>query len=340
MGIGRFIKEKSLSIVCFVTIFVVVNLFLFCLTSFKNNLGDLIYIDFIITAIYLVFIFMKYSKSKKAYGDLYKLMDDNKEIAINDINGESLEEEIMTYIIRSQEYDKYKNIKLYEENLRDMEEYISKWVHEIKIPISALNIISERIEDEDIGLSVKNEVEKINFLVNSVMYGSRSTASAEDIFIKEEILKDIVKQSIKNNAFFLIKNNIEIEIEDLSYNIYTDKKWLSYILDQIINNSIKYIRELGKLQFYAKDEGKYVELYIKDNGIGIAKEDIDRVFNKGFTGTNGRNTVYKSTGMGLYFSKKIIEMLEHKIEVESIQGEFTVFKIRFYKISDYLKSLT
>lgn len=221
-----------------------------------------------------------------------------------------------------------------------MEEYISKWVHEIKIPISALNIISERIEDEDIGHSVKNEVEKINFLVNSVMYGSRSTASAEDIFIKEEILQDIVKQSVKNNAFFLIKNNIEIEIKDLNYNIYTDKKWLAYILDQIINNSIKYIKGQGKIQFYAKNKEKYVELYIKDNGIGIAKEDIDRVFNKGFTGTNGRNTTYKSTGMGLYFSKKIIARLEHKIEVESIQGEYTILKIRFYKISDYLKNLT
>lgn len=340
MNTGRFIKEKLLNIICFITVFIVLNLFLFCLTSFKNNLKDLIYVDFIITSIYLVFLFMEYSKWKKVYREVYKLMNDNKEILINDINGESLEEEIMSYIIRSKDYNKYKSIKLYEENLSDMEEYISKWVHEIKIPISALNIISERIEDEDIGHSVKNEVEKINFLVNSVMYGSRSTASAEDIFVKEEILQDIVKQSVKNNAFFLIKNNIEIEIKDLNYNIYTDKKWLAYILDQIINNSIKYIKGQGKIEFYAKNKEKYVELYIKDNGIGIAKEDIDRVFNKGFTGTNGRNTTYKSTGMGLYFSKKIIDRLEHKIEVESIQGEYTIFKIRFYKISDYLKSLT
>lgn len=340
MNTGRFINEKLLNIICFITVFIVLNLFLFCLTSFRNNLKDLIYVDFIITSIYLVFLFMGYSKWKKVYREVYKLMNDNKEILINDINGESLEEEIMSYIIRSKDYNKYKSIKLYEENLSDMEEYISKWVHEIKIPISALNIISERIEDGDIGHSVKNEVEKINFLVNSVMYGSRSTASAEDIFIKEEILQDIVKQSVKNNAFFLIKNNIEIEIKDLNYNIYTDKKWLAYILDQIINNSIKYIKGQGKIQFYAKNNEKYVELYIKDSGIGISKEDIDRVFNKGFTGTNGRNTTYKSTGMGLYFSKKIIDRLEHKIEIESIQEEYTILKIRFYKISDYLKSLT
>ncbi len=340
MSIGRFIKEKSLNIACFITIFGAVNLFLYCLTTFKENLGDLIYIDFIISVIYLVFLFMEYSRWKKVYIELYELMKENKEISVNDINGESLEDEIMAYIIRSKDNDKYKNIKFYEENLSDMEEYISKWVHEIKLPISALNIISERIEDESISHSVRNEVEKINFLVNSVMYGSRSTTSAEDIFIKEEVLQDIVKQSVKSNAFFLIKNNIEIEMKDLNYNIYTDKKWLTYVLDQIINNSIKYIKSHGKLRFYAKDEGKYIELHVVDNGIGIAKEDIDRIFNKGFTGTNGRNTVYKSTGMGLYFSKKIIKKLEHKIEVESIQGEYTIFKIRFYKISDYLRSLT
>jgi len=90
------------------------------------------------------------------------------------------------------------------------------------------------------------------------------------------------------------------------------------------------------MEFYAEDNKDYIKLCIKDNGIGIAKEDIDRIFNKGFTGSNGRNKVYKSTGMGLYFTKKVLNKLEHEINVESIKGEYTLFNIYFYKISDYL----
>lgn len=111
MNTGRFIKEKLLNIICFITVFIVLNLFLFCLTSFKNNLKDLIYVDFIIISIYLVFLFMEYSKWKKVYREVYKLMNDNKEILINDINGESLEEEIMSYIIRSKDYNKYTTLQ-------------------------------------------------------------------------------------------------------------------------------------------------------------------------------------------------------------------------------------
>ena len=216
-----------------------------------------------------------------------------------------------------------------------MEEYISKWVHEIKLPISAISMILERIDDAELSIEIKNETEKINFLVNSVMYGSRATAAAEDIFISEVKLQDIIKQAIKNNAFMLIRNNIEIKLENLDHYIFTDKKWILYVLDQLINNAIKYSRENAKIQFYGEESDKYICLNIRDNGIGIAAEDLERVFNKGFTGNNGRDTRYKSTGMGLYFSKKILDKLGNSFEVYSVKNEYTLFKIKFNKISDF-----
>ena len=216
-----------------------------------------------------------------------------------------------------------------------MEEYISKWVHEIKLPISAISMILERIDDAELSIEIKNETEKINFLVNSVMYGSRATAAAEDIFISEVKLQDIIKQAIKNNAFMLIRNNIEIKLENLDHYIFTDKKWILYVLDQLINNAIKYSRENANIQFYGEESDKYICLNIRDNGIGIAAEDLERVFNKGFTGNNGRDTRYKSTGMGLYFSKKILDKLGNSFEVYSVKNEYTLFKIKFNKISDF-----
>ena len=121
----------------------------------------------------------------------------------------------MTYIINKKE-DKYSEVlDMKDAQIKDMEEYISKWVHEIKLPISAISMTLERIDDEEISADIKNQTEKINFLVNSVMYGSRATAAAEDIFISEIKLQDLIKEAIKNNAFMLIRNNIEIKLDNL-----------------------------------------------------------------------------------------------------------------------------
>ena len=160
----------------------------------------------------------------------------------------------------------------------------------------------------------------------------------EDIFFNKVSLDKIVKSSIKNNSFLLIKNNIEVMLNNLDYNVFTDIKCISYILDQIINNAIKYSKQKGKIEFNAKDIDNGVVFSIKDYGIGIEKEDIGRIFDKGFTGINGRNRLYKSTGMGLYFAKNMIDKLGHKIEVSSKKDEYTIFNIYFYDISDYLSN--
>ena len=241
----------------------------------------------------------------------------------------------MKYRIDKKE-DKYLEVlETRNTQIKDIEEYISKWVHEIKLPISALSMILDRIDDEEVGSDIRNQTEKINFLVNSVMYGRRATAAAEDIFLSEINLQDLVRQAIRNNAFMLIKNSIEIKVENLKHTIFTDKKWILYVLDQLINNAIKYSKENGEIKFYSEESDKYVCLYVRDNGIGIAEEDIERVFNKGFTGSNGRNATYKSTGMGLYFSKKILDKLGSSFEVESVKDEYTLFKIKFNKIADF-----
>ncbi|SHJ29434.1 Signal transduction histidine kinase [Clostridium cavendishii DSM 21758] len=337
MNLFRFIKETKLNILSFISIFLVTNIYLFSLNSFKERIEDILYIDFIVAIIYFGIYIIEYSRWTKKYKQLYELVLNKKDIKEEDVRDICLEQEIIRNVIINKDKIYMDKCANYEEALKDMEEYISKWVHEIKLPISALNIVNDRVSDIEQNKSIKNEVEKINFLVNSVMYGSRTTASSEDIFIKLENIEEIIKKAIKNSAFFLIKNNIEVNLKNLNYNVYTDSKWMTYVVEQIINNAIKYSKENGKIEYYCIEDKDFIMLVIKDYGIGIEREDLERIFDKGFTGSNGRNKIYKSTGMGLYFVKKIINKLEHKIEVDSEKDKYTEFKIYFYKISDYLK---
>lgn len=332
----KFIKEKKSSLIFNITLLIVVNIYLLSINSFQDKNNDILYLDALIALLISVYYFLEYIKWKNAFKKLAEL-DKEQDIEKIELGTEYASfEKILKEIVYTRENRFLKENKKNEENLKEIEEYISKWVHEIKLPIAALKIIAERMEDIDERNDIKNQVEKINFLVNSVMYGSRSTSAEEDIFIKKENLAQLVKKAVKNNAFFLIKNNIQIKLSNLDYNIYSDGKWIIYVMDQIINNSIKYLGESGIVEFAAKEDKSTVILSIKDNGIGIAKEDIERIFHKGFTGNNGRNSVYKSTGMGLYFVRKIINKLDHKIEVSSEEGEGTEFRIYFYKLSNHL----
>lgn len=334
MNIKEFLRERKYHFTYSLVLFLIINVYFFSL-SIIEDLSDLIYLDILIITIFIGFTILDYRKMKDRYSSIMELIEDEKDIDSYCIDDNFLEGKIINYIIDYKDKKLENETKECENQLKDMEEYISRWVHEIKLPLSAMKIILDRDSDDMIS-SIENELEKMNFLVNSVMYGSRATASAEDIFIKEENLKDIVRTAVKSNSFFLIKNNISPKLGDLDFKVYSDKKWVTYVLGQLINNSIKYSKENGVIEFSAEDKGEFIELKIRDNGIGINEEDLERVFNKGFTGSNGRNSVYKSTGMGLYFSKKIIDKLNHSIEVESVKDKYTLFRIRFYKISDYL----
>lgn len=336
MNLIAYIKNKFKYIAFIYAILGIINMYLFSLNSFKNKYGELIYLDIFIVIIITAFIVLDYIKWKSKYQDIYECIESNKDINEYLLYGDSFEEEIIKEIILIKNKDNDIKIDKYKSALKEIDEYIAKWVHEIKIPISSLNIIIDRLENIEDSISIKNQVEKINFLVNSILYSSKSSSLFEDIFINKINLNSLIKKSIKNNSFLLIRNNIDIDIKNLDYEVYTDTKCILYVLDQIINNAIKYSKESGKIEFNANKEEDGIVLHIKDYGIGIYKEDLSRVFNKGFTGANGREKMYKSTGMGLYFSKKIIDKLGHKIYVDSEKDVYTEFKIYFYNISDYL----
>ncbi|WP_291579452.1 sensor histidine kinase [Clostridium sp. UBA6640] len=335
MNIYKYLKENKYFIYCQIVILIILNLFIYSNANVNKVVIDILYINFLVISVFIVYIFISYKKWNTRYRELKKLIMESSDIGSLDIKGESSQDEIIRDILILKDRIKYDEIKSLKENIDEIDEYISKWIHEIKIPISICDLITDRLEDIEASRNIKNQMDRINFLVNQVLYSTRANSYSEDLLIQELSLEKLVREGVKKNSYYFITNKIDLELGNLEYNVLTDKKWILYILDQMINNAIKYSREDGKVEIYSDEDEKIISLHVRDNGIGILQEDIERVFNKGYTGTNGRAKTYKSTGMGLYFSKKIADKLGHKIEVTSKENEFTEFTISFYKISDY-----
>lgn len=335
MNIYKYLKENKHFIYCQIAILIILNLFIYSNANVNKVLIDILYINFLVISVFIIYIFISYKKWNTRYRELKKLIMESSDMGSLDIRGKSTQDEIIRDILILKDRIKYDEIKSLKENIDEINEYISKWIHEIKISISVCDLITDRLEDIEASKNIKNQMDRINFLVNQVLYSTRANSYSEDLLIQELSLEKLVREGVKKNSYSFITNKIDLELGNLDYNVLTDKKWILYILDQIINNAIKYSIEDGKVEIYSDEDEKIINLHVRDNGIGILQEDIERVFNKGYTGTNGRAKSYKSTGMGLYFSKKMANKLGHKIEVTSKENEFTEFTISFYKISDY-----
>lgn len=179
--------------------------------------------------------------------------------------------------------------------------------------------------------SIGEELEKIENYIEQALFYARSNTVEKDYYIKKIGLQEIVNDSIKKNKNLLIPEKTILNLHDLDYEVNTDSKWMSFILNQILQNSVKYKKQNHnlELEISAKQGKQNIILTLKDNGIGIKKGEITRVFEKGFTGTNGRKIGKKSTGIGLYLCKKLCDKLGLGLELNSIEGEGTEVRIVF-----------
>jgi hypothetical protein len=218
-------------------------------------------------------------------------------------------------------------IALYKNLMEEYREYIESWVHEIKTPIASGMLIVENNQSNAVK-SIGEEIEKIDAFVEQALFYSRSSSVEKDYIIKEQSLRELVLSAVRRNSKALIQNKVLVEVEDFDFKVYTDSKWIDFILNQIISNSVKYKSENPKIKFSAERIDTNVSLFIEDNGIGISQKDVVRVFEKGFTGENGRK-FKKSTGIGLYLCKKLCEKLGLSISISSKEGEWTRVGIVF-----------
>lgn len=215
----------------------------------------------------------------------------------------------------------------YRHAMQDYREYIETWVHEIKTPIASASLLYENNKNE-VTQSMHDELLKIDGFVEQALYYCRSNTVEKDYAIKKCNLLTLVNSVVKKHARQLIENKITIEKQDLDAVVFTDSKWTDFILGQILSNFVKYKRENPKLTFSAEKSSNGVTLYITDNGIGIPQQDVERVFEKGFTGENG-HLYTRSTGIGLYLCKKLCKKLGLGISLSSEQNIGTTVKVTF-----------
>ncbi|MFA7672539.1 MAG: sensor histidine kinase [Clostridia bacterium] len=202
--------------------------------------------------------------------------------------------------------------------ITEMTDYYTIWVHQIKTPISAMRLILETEGSHDTELD--QQLFRIEQYVDMVLTYIRTESSTTDYIIKKYPLDDIVKQAIRKYAKSFIHKKIALEYTDIKCTVLTDEKWLLFVIEQIISNSLKYTNE-GRISIYM-DRDQPKTLVIEDTGIGIQAEDLLRLCEKGYTGFNGR-TDKKSTGIGLYLCKQILKKLSHKMKIESAVGKGT-----------------
>ena len=209
------------------------------------------------------------------------------------------------------------------EKLNDLMDYYTLWAHQIKTPIAASSLLVGEIEDKKVKNQLEQELFKIESYVNIVLQYLRLESFHEDLVLKKENVEDLVKEIVKKYAIFFIQKGLSLNLRDLDRTIITDRKWFVVILEQVLSNSLKYTSQ-GGIEIYFQED----RLYIKDSGLGIQDADLLRVFERGFSGYNGRLT-QQSSGLGLYLSKKIADELGHQISIASQVGQGTTVMIRF-----------
>ena len=235
------------------------------------------------------------SKIEKDYQELLTILNDNK---LNII------------------YEK-------DNSFSNMMDYYTLWAHQIKTPIAAIRLILQS-DEKEYNEELLEQLFKIEQYVEMVLQYLRMESDSSDLIIRRYSLDSIVKQAVKKYAKLFIRKKIKLNYQDLNTGVITDEKWLVFVIEQLLSNALKYTHS-GSISIYM-DDVLPETLVIEDTGIGIQDEDIPRVFEKGFTGYNGRADK-KSTGIGLFLCKKILKKLSHTISIESTLGRGTKVKI-------------
>lgn len=246
---------------------------------------------------------------------------------------EKAEEQVYYQILKMAEASMLEKIEEVNRTQKAYQEYIEQWIHEIKTPITAIHLLCEN-NRSDFTREVLAELEKISRYTEQTLYYARSGYPQKDYTIREIHLDHVIQESIADNKYLLRQNQASVTVDPMEIPVFTDDKWVRFILNQLISNAVKYSREYPQLHFSAEKTDDYVLLSVTDHGIGIPSCDLPRIFEKGFTGQNGRN-VKSSTGIGLYLCRRLCEKLGIGLDVSS-GPEGTTIVLAFH-VNDFIK---
>ena len=333
MKLKDYIKDNIINITIYLVTLIILFLF-FRILKLSTEAFICTYI--ILSLCGILLFFYNYNRKRKFYNELTKQLENlDKKYIITELieKPNFLEGQIFYNSLYEINKTMNEEIKKYKLSLEEFKEYIEMWVHEVKLPLSSILLMTYKKDDIS---KVIEPTKRIENFVEQVLYYARSENAEKDYIIKECDLKEIINKVIKKNKEIFILEKIEIKLENLdNKKVLSDSKWIEFIINQIISNSLKYVdKEKSVITIKSSEIEKNTILKIQDNGIGIPKSDIKKVFDKSFTGENGRK-IQTSTGMGLYIAKQLCEKLGHKIEIESEQNKYTSVFITFSKDQFY-----
>lgn len=328
MKLLDYIKDKSL----FLTVNTLIFLFILFGLVVAQAGSQLVFLIIIIWFGPLIsFMIVDFIKQKIYFDEILSICDnlDKKYLLSEVINKPKYTHEMIIYdLLKDTNRSMRENINYYKTMQNDYKEYIETWVHEIKTPIASTMLFIEN-NSEVVPPHIKSEIQKIEDYVEQVLYYSKSNDVNKDYIIKEFNLEKIVRKVIRKNARDCISKKIAIDIKAIDTNVYSDPKWVEFIINQIFVNAIKYSKEKNASISIDTNINKHnITLSISDNGVGICEKDVFRVFDKGFTGENGRK-YSKSTGIGLYLCKNLCEKLGLGITLESKENKGTTVILVF-----------
>ncbi|MDT2740169.1 two-component system sensor histidine kinase SapS [Enterococcus canintestini] len=247
---------------------------------------------------------------------------------------EQVQQDFINQIIREHQVHMQKIIAAQEEQ----KDYIDSWVHEIKVPLAASRLLLHAVEfdiSDEKYMQLENELGKIDGYVEQVLYVARLDNFSKDYLIEETKLKSVIQPIMRSNANYFIQKKLRYQVIGENHSVLTDAKWIGFIFQQLLSNAIKYTPENGEIFILLDKSDKGVTLTVKDSGIGIPKEDLRRIFDKGFTGQNGRFSEMHATGLGLYLAQNLASQLGVELTAESTVGVGTAMTLFFPYVSYY-----
>ena len=327
----NYVKDKIWYVILFI---VSLAFILLMLAAFKTKIELTIAILLVITIFFITSILIDFFKKKDFYNNLLSSIRnlDKAYLVLETLDKPNFYEGKILYQalyeINKSMNENVKNLKL---QVDDFKEYVEMWIHEVKIPISSLVLMQHNHKDKFSKDQIR-QIKRIENYVDQRLYYVRQETAEKDYLITDVSLNKRVNKVLLKNKDDILENKINLIVDTLSYDVSTDSKWLEFIINQIINNSIKYKRNVKNsfIKIYVIENNDKLDLIIEDNGIGIKESDLPMVFKKSFTGHNGR-IKSKSTGMGLFIVKSLCDKLGHKINVESKEKEYTKVIITFSK---------
>ncbi len=326
-----FLRDHSLQVLVSLGWIVILVLFLLAL---KVSSSAVMLIVIMITILLISNLIVEYLRRARYYRNLLKNLTqlDQAYLLLETVERpEFFDGRILQEILLQIDKSVAENIQQYASKTQDFREYIELWIHEAKTPLATLNLLNQDPRAAE-------QLKRLDDYIEQVLYFVRAENAEHDYRIKQTELAQVVQAVALRNREIIQTKQIELEVDDLHQSVFTDAKWLEFILNQIIANSIKYSSQ--KIKIYLQTDENLIKLNISDDGIGIPAEDLPRVFEKSFTGRNGRQTqAGSSTGMGLYLVRTLCQKLGHQISLDSQIGVGTTVTItfsdqKFYNVID------